>query len=29
MQVVSDNLLRVLDGRPPMYVVNSVEVGAR
>jgi D-3-phosphoglycerate dehydrogenase len=29
MQVVSDNLLRVLEGRPPMYVVNSVEVGAR
>jgi phosphoglycerate dehydrogenase-like enzyme len=29
LQVVSDNLLRVLDGQPPVNVVNAVEVAAR
>lgn len=29
MEVVGNNLLRVLDGQPPVNVVNSVGVGAR
>jgi phosphoglycerate dehydrogenase-like enzyme len=29
MKMVGDNLVRVLDGQPPLNVVNAVEVGAR
>jgi phosphoglycerate dehydrogenase-like enzyme len=29
IEVVGDNLLRVLDGLPPVNVVNEVKVGTR